>query len=70
MRSLSSPDQKKAVRYEANFNHGELLLRDRLLRHLVHNAHGSCDHGDAVGGGDGGGDGGSLCLGKLLSWSR
>ena len=46
---LRSPDQKKAVRYEANFIYGELLLRDRVLRHLVHNAPGSCDHGGAGG---------------------
>ena len=64
---LCSPDQKKAVCYEANFIHGELLLRDRVLRHLVHDAPGRCDHGGAVGGGgddgdddgdDDGGDGG------------
>ena len=72
---LRSPDQKKTVRNEANFIDSKLLLRDRVLRHLVHNAPGSCDHGDAVGGGDGGVDddgvdGGSLCPGKLLSQLR
>ena len=52
-RSLCSPDKKKAVGYEANFIDSELLLRHRVLRHLVHNAPGSCDHGgDDGGGGD------------------
>ena len=64
---LRSPDKKKTVRNEANFIYGELLLRDRVLRHLVHNAPGGCDHGGAGGGAgdDGDDDGGPLCPRKF-----